>query len=116
VGGTPQPIRWSTLAYNSAPLGGGVYYEDIIYAGQIDHTIIAFSAQGESVACSDVAWPPSVTCSDVFGNVGGDWSGTCIAGHAPEWIRMGYNVCVDPVFCSATCLDFRLQMGHSAVR
>jgi hypothetical protein len=85
-------IQNCTLAGCSAPLGGGIYLENGSTA-TIDKTIIASSVQGDAVHCLDTS-TAALTCSDVYGNAGGDWIG-CIAGQDAN----GGNVSADPLFC-----------------
>lgn len=83
-----------TLAENSAPLGGGIYdYCEILGTLTVDHTIIAFSPNGEAVACDGLA-DPVLTCCDVYGNEGGDWVG-CLLGQD----ETDGNLHADPIFC-----------------
>jgi hypothetical protein len=72
----------------------------------IDHTIIAFGWDLGSPAVN-CRVPPAelvVTCSDVFGNPGGDWTG-CLAGMETT----NGNLFADPLFCDTAGGDFRLQ-------
>ena len=55
------------------------------------------------MCCSDVT-NPTLTCCNVFGNVGGDYV-ECIA----EQDTMNSNISLDPLFCDAANGDFRLQ-------
>jgi len=92
--GTSLTVTDCTIAGNtSGETGGGVFWisGDAL---SIDHTIIAFSAGGEAVACGIGASPPLLTCSDVFGNAGGDWTG-CIASAADA----DGNLSANPRFC-----------------
>jgi predicted outer membrane repeat protein len=91
-------IASCTLAANEAPAGAGVYaiadfppfYIDV----EITNTILAFSPLGESSFCDGDVAIVDVTCSDVFGNQGGDWVG-CLA----PWVGVNGNIAADPQFC-----------------
>lgn len=82
-----------TLAGNSASCAGGamICFESSPSFGNV---AIAFNA-GESLHCDDALSYPTLTCCDVFGNSGGDWTG-CIAGQ----YGVDGNVSVDPLFCA----------------
>ena len=58
--------------------GAGIYCHNVDPA--IDNTIIAFSTAGEAIYCSGTAGPV-LSCTDIYGNPGGDWIG-CIAAQA----------------------------------
>ena len=64
----------ATFAENSADYGGALYCRasNLI----LGNSIVAFG-QGEAVTCVDPL-DVVVSCTDVFGNTGGDWTG-CIA-------------------------------------
>jgi predicted outer membrane repeat protein len=97
-------ISGCTFARNEVPgrgAGAGIY---ILYDADIavHASIIAFSVTGEAVACSG-AGNVTLTCSDVFGNDGGDWV-DCIAGQEGS----GGNLNVDPLFCNLPACDLTL--------
>jgi predicted outer membrane repeat protein len=97
-------VSASTFHAGSAPSGGGLLVVDWSNV-TVDRTVVAFSAAGEGVACdeySDVA----LSCSDLFGNLGGDWVGS-IAGQATQ----NDNLCADPEFCDRTAGDLDLAPG-----
>jgi predicted outer membrane repeat protein len=73
-------------------LGGGLYLADDSQ-GCLDNCLVAFSV-GEAVhvdATSEATW---IMCCDLFGNSGGDWTGTITD-------RLGImgNISEDPQFC-----------------
>jgi len=68
----------------------------------LDRVIVAFT-DGTAVACSG-AGQATLTCCDVFGNAGGNWTG-CIAGQ----LGVNGNFSLDPQFCNLVMHDFRLQ-------
>ncbi|MCK4547914.1 MAG: C10 family peptidase [Candidatus Eisenbacteria sp.] len=61
----------------------------------LDHSIVAFSTDGEAVYCDGGA-TASLQCCDIHGNAGGDWVG-CIAS---QYGTNG-NFDSDPLFCNA---------------
>jgi hypothetical protein len=90
-----------TLYRNSAWAGGGLG----LFQGAtatISNSIIASSIQGQALFCGDVS-AATLSCSDVFGNVGGDWT-ACIAG------QLGFNgnLHEDPLFCDGPSGDLGL--------
>jgi predicted outer membrane repeat protein len=93
--GTALTLTECTLSGNSAgECGGGVFWISAD-ALTVDRTIIAFSGGGAAVACGIGASVPSFTCSDLYGNAGGDWTG-CIAAAA----GLAGNLSADPRFCA----------------
>ena len=92
--GTALSLSECTLSGNSAgECGGGVFWisPDVL---TIHRTIIAFSGGGEAVACGIGATAPVLTCSDLHGNAGGDWTGCIAAAEDAEG-----NLSADPRFC-----------------
>ncbi|MEE9271615.1 MAG: right-handed parallel beta-helix repeat-containing protein [Candidatus Krumholzibacteria bacterium] len=122
-----------TFAWNVAQSGGGVLcqdssllFEQCTFVGNkallslgsgvrcwgmtsaiFTNTVIAFSSPGVGVHCSSVS-TATLTCSNVYGNAGGDWIG-CLAGQD----SVGGNLSEDPLFCNPNPLhdDFTLAAG-----
>jgi predicted outer membrane repeat protein len=93
--GTAVTLSECTLSGNAAgECGGGIFWISAD-ALSIDRTIIAFSGGGEAVACGIGASVPAITCSDLHGNAGGDWTG-CIAAAAGA----AGNFSADPRLCA----------------
>jgi hypothetical protein len=93
-GGGPAPVIANVTFYgNSAPAGGGISCTDGS-SPSVSKSIVAHSQQGGAVYSDDVASVPSFVCSDVFGNVGGDWQGSISGQHSSSG-----NISMDPVFC-----------------
>ncbi|MEE8573257.1 MAG: right-handed parallel beta-helix repeat-containing protein [Gemmatimonadota bacterium] len=87
--------------------GGGVCCS---YSSSPDFTncIIAFSQRGEAVCCGEgAASTPTLSCCDLYGNVGGDWVG-CIA----DQNGANDNFSEDPLFCGEDNPDEPLTL-HS---
>jgi hypothetical protein len=92
-------IAMTTFYGNNAyPEGGSVYGYNASL--DIDNTIIAFGRGGGAVGCTGGSI--YITCSDVYGNVGGDWVG-CIAGQ-----DTADNFSADPLFCNPDLDDFHV--------
>lgn len=86
--------------------GGGLFCEGQSLA-IVDRTLIVFSGAGTAAECAgtgDVA----ITCSNLYGNAGGDWTG-CVAG---EDSLFG-NHSADPLFCDAAGGDYSVRLPDS---
>jgi len=79
--------------------GGGLF---LSHREVVQNTIVASSTGGGAVACWANA-SPSFSCSDLFGNVGGDWTG-CIE----DQLGTDGNISLDPMFCLSTMEDLRI--------
>ncbi len=92
-----------SFAANEGTLqGSGVdlYYSPSIFT----RVIIAFGTSTAAVNCEDAETLPVFSCSDIFGNAGGDWTG-CIADQAGS----SGNISADPLFCDLEEGDLTLQ-------
>lgn len=93
----PTVVESCTFVENEAATGGGAYFE---YPGSvIRRTILSFSTYGGGLA-GQVGAEPTVGCSDIFGNAGGD---------ALFGIDDGGNFSADPFFCDRENGDFKIQ-------
>jgi len=79
--------------------GGGIWGANANTV--IENCIIAFSKQGEAIDCGTSI--PTLTCSDLFSNAGGDWVG-CIAGQD----AINGNFSLTPLFCDTASQDYSL--------
>ena len=70
----------------------------------IENTIMAFNYPGASIHCRDTTATVTLTCSDIYGNVGGDWV-NCYADQA----GVSGNFSADPVFCNPNSGDLTLD-------
>ncbi|HQL23208.1 MAG TPA: hypothetical protein PKY95_02200, partial [candidate division Zixibacteria bacterium] len=97
-----------TFAGNAAPLGSAVWASASHVT--LERCILAYG-QGSPPVAFDPAHPGAVTvsCTDLFGNAGGDWSG-CLAG-----LGTGDNLTRNPQFCDTTGGDYHLFV-HSPCR
>jgi parallel beta-helix repeat protein/predicted outer membrane repeat protein len=104
-------ITGSTLYGNAAPYGAGIMVEEFSGA-TVENSIIAFQVSGSAVRCG--FGNVTLSCSDVYGNAGGDWI---------ECIESQYgvdgNISADPLFCNPAGGDFTIdadspcEPGHS---
>ena len=92
-GGSPS-IESCTVIQNGALLAAGITMGNAVNAA-IARSIVAFNVGQSGIACSGVV---GVSCSDVFGNDGGD----AICG-----IDLGNNISLDPMFCA----DYSIASG-----
>jgi hypothetical protein len=102
---SPSIDRCTLAANLAADSGGGLLCLDA--APTISRSIIAFHG-GESVASFGTR-NPQVTCTDIFGNTGGDW-----VGELAEQLGQDGNLHADPLFWSPPFdgpEDFNLQEG-----
>jgi predicted outer membrane repeat protein len=93
-----------TLARNRAVQGGGAVFCRDGSSPVFANCILAFNESGGAIACEGATGEPAITCSDVFGNVGGDWTG-CIA----ALLGLNGNISLDPQFCDLAAGDIRLM-------
>lgn len=95
-----------TLAANTAAGGGGIFHE---HSGPLSlvRSVVAFSVAGAAAVCADTSRIlPS--CSDLWGNGGGDWTG-CLAGRD----GVDGNLAADPWFCDLPGGDVRVRVPES---
>ncbi len=97
-----------TIVNNSASSGAGLYIYSDWARWEVNNTLIAFNRGGEAL---DVTTGPApsfscsvFTCTDVYGNPGGDWTG-CVAG----LLGLDGNISEDPLFCDAANGDYTLD-------
>lgn len=90
--GSAPVIEKCTMAGNLGGAGSAIYC-DGISSVTVETTIIAFGYKGQAATCSP-GGTATLTCSDVYGNECGDWSG-CIAGQNGA----NGNISLDPLFC-----------------
>ena len=90
-----------TFVDNTAPYGSGLFLYDQSSI-TVDNCIIAFNIQGQPLSCYEYA-TATLSCSDVYGNTGGDWVG-CIAGQS----EVNGNMSQIPMFCDTAAGDFSI--------
>lgn len=99
--GSRPSVRNSTLYDNRGTQGGGIFCW-VSSTVVVENTIIAFGGMGEAVLCMN-GGVATLSCSDLFGNAGGDWVGTIEAQES-----MAGNLSSDPKFCDAGLGNFAL--------
>jgi len=105
VGGSGCAISHCTFYGNAASnTGGGAIAYAIGSDPTIANTIVAFSPQGSGVE-APLGGAPDITCTDIYGNAGGDWVGNLAA-----LLGTNGNICQDPRFCCAPAQDFTLNV------
>ena len=97
---TPE-LTGCTLYSNSAPTGSGIWCDDNF---PLTNSIIAFGIGGAAVHCEGD--PPYPSCSDIYGNAGGNWVG-CLAGLD----LVDNNMSEDPLFCGAATGNFYIDVA-----
>jgi hypothetical protein len=98
----PSTVSRCTFYRNRGASGGGIsLLGNVTLIG--DHTIIAMSESGGAVALQPNT-TMTLSCSDLFGNLGGDWTGAVAAQYG-----VNGNISADPLFCNAPDLDLTLQ-------
>jgi hypothetical protein len=97
----PASLYQCTIAANSitggSVHGGGIYLRSS--SPQIEKSIIAFNGPGEGMYCATAA-TPSVSCTDLYGNTGGN----TLCG-----VDAGNNFSLDPLFCDLAADDYRID-------
>ena len=102
AGATPRISNCTIYGGGALGFGGGIaWFSD--QSGSITNTIIAFVQEGGSFRCGDSP-PPTLTCCNIYGNVGGNWI-DCIADQA----SIQGNFSADPLFCDPYHGDFTLH-------
>lgn len=94
---------WENAATGLGP-GGGIASR-IDSSVTIENCIIAESTAGEGVHCDETS-TVTISCSNVFGNSGGDWVG-CLQ----DQLGLNGNISADPLFCDPTVGDFTIRQN-----
>jgi predicted outer membrane repeat protein len=95
-------VTGCTFWGNAAAVAGGIHLR-IAAHPSIQNTVIASSKRGCAIYGSDPGYEPVLSCSDLWGNPGGDW----ISYIAVQNGTSG-NFSSDPQFCDAAGGDFTL--------
>jgi hypothetical protein len=91
-----------SLVGNAAGAGGGLHCGAASTA-VIERTIIAFSPAGAGID-SGGAYRVELSCSNLFGNSGGDWIGPFA-----DQLGTAGNLAIDPVFCNLAAGNLALD-------
>ena len=100
-GSTPHFAN-CTFVGNSASNGSFLRTDDYL-APVFERCIVAFHSPAPLVEC--LYGQPVFTCSDVYGNAGGDWVEPCMAWQA----EIEGNFSADPLFCDLAGQDYHLD-------
>jgi predicted outer membrane repeat protein len=68
----------------------------------IENTLVAYGTAGGALCPTTIT--PVLTCCDIYGNEGGDWTGTI-----ESQLGVNGNISADPLFCDAQGGDYRLE-------
>jgi hypothetical protein len=112
VGDADVVFRRCTISHNESGVdasgdreGGGISLKAQSFATSsviIEQCIVSYSSRGEAVFCDERS-TATISCTDIFGNAGGDWVGS-IADQAGK----NGNLSADPVFCDIERGNFGL--------
>lgn len=102
AGMTPE-IKNSTFVLNTVTVPSSyALIECPIAPVVIQNTIIAYTIGGEAVNCSDGS--ADISCTDIFGNEGGDW-----VGEIATLAGINGNISLDPEFCDSAADNFTIN-------
>jgi len=90
------------LAYDD---GAGIY-SNLDATPVLERSVIANSLGGGAIACEIdfFLFGPTLTCCDLYGNVGGDWTG-----YIADQLGINGNFSADPLFCDTASGDLTLE-------
>lgn len=95
----------ATLVSNAVGnLAGGVVWSNHSTI-TISNSIIAFSGAGEAVHWNE-GEVPRLTCCDLYGNAGGDWTGAI-----SDQLGQDGNLSADPLFCNLATGSLRIDVA-----
>jgi hypothetical protein len=102
-GNAQATITRCTMVDNGAVEGGGIFLRNNS-SPSIHASIIAFSNDGGAVARYDDTCNPTFSCSDLYGNMGGDWTGFVVS-----QLPGNDNLSADPMFCDPEGGEYTLH-------
>jgi len=70
----------------------------------IQSSLFAFNRNGGAIGCSGVFAPPSISCTNIYGNLHGNWA-SCTEGLN----GVNGNFSLDPLFLDTAASDFRIE-------
>lgn len=90
-----------TISHNAVDIfGAGIYSSNS--APVLENTIISFNTGSRAVFLQG-SGVPTLTCCDIYGNPGGDWTWPII-----HQLEINGNICLDPCYCDAGLDDYQL--------
>ena len=92
-----------TVAFNNADLGGAGLWLQQGGLCTLERSIVTFGYGGGGIHVETGALLQA-SCSNVFGNGGGDWSGDAVDPQGADG-----NLSADPLFCAPSTRDFHLD-------
>ena len=107
VGSSPQlTFTNSTLVANVQvePYPSAIECNDLESFVDVDisQSIIAFNMGGEAIGVPGVA--PQISCTNIFGNPGGDWTGPML-----EQLGINGNISADPLLCDTAAGNYTIS-------
>jgi hypothetical protein len=103
-GNAQATVTSCTFSGNTSIEGSGIYFRNNS-SPTIENSIFGFGAMGGAFARFADDCNPTFSCTDVYGNNGGDWDGFT----APHMGQLG-NMSSDPLFCDPAGGDFALNV------
>ncbi len=103
--GAPYMANCTFVANSADGSGGGLYVDGA--APSVSGCLFVSGAGGGAVGLADGSLPPVLSCCDIYGNAGGDWT-AAIA----DQLGANGNFSADPLFCDAIGGDYHLN-GNS---
>jgi len=103
--GASPSVTGCTFAKNSAMAGGAMF----LIAGSvptIENCLIAYNTGGEAIYISETSSIPTIICTDIYDNDGGDWT-IRIADQAGA----NNNINLNPLLVDFLAGDYHLQPG-----
>lgn len=100
--GGPNVVRGCTVVQNSAQNGGGISSTG---SGVLTvENCIVTENDGNDPVFADGTSSVDVTCTDIYGNYPGDWTG-----HVAGQLGINGNFSQDPIFCTSSAKPFGLK-------
>jgi predicted outer membrane repeat protein len=104
TGGAAPVFVGCTFHGNVAYEDGGGIYSNMDAAPVLERSVIANSLGGGAIVCEVEFFGPTLTCCNLYGNVGGDW-----VGYISDQLGLNGNFSADPRFCDVLSGDFRVE-------
>jgi hypothetical protein len=108
---TGVEFRNCTLSRNEAPLGSALHADSnpLLLRAEFVNSIITFGLDGEAVIVDGPECAATFTCCDIFGNAGGDWTGTIA-----DQLGVDGNISLDPLFCGDAVPEQPLSLSAAS--